>query len=103
MKPALIVVDAQESFRRRPYFRERDVPAFLHNVQSLTDRCEARGIPVVQIFHQEPGEDPDNPFCAASGCAGKVSASCSSPASAPSNAARPRRDMRPTSASAFVT
>ncbi|HEY4449211.1 MAG TPA: isochorismatase family protein [Steroidobacteraceae bacterium] len=67
MKPALIVVDAQESFRRRPYFRERDVPAFLHNVQSLTDRCEARGIPVVQIFHQEPGEDPDNPFCAASG------------------------------------
>jgi len=67
MKPALIVVDAQESFRRRPYFRERDVPAFLHNVQSLTDRCEARGIPVVQIFHQELGEDPDNPFCAASG------------------------------------
>jgi nicotinamidase-related amidase len=67
MKPALIVVDAQESFRRRPYFRERDVPAFLHNVQSLTDRCEARGIPVVQIFHQEPGEDSDNPFCAASG------------------------------------
>ena len=67
MKPALIVVDAQESFRRRPYFRERDVPAFLHNVQSLTDRCEARGIPVVQIFHQEPGEDRDNPFCAASG------------------------------------
>ena len=67
MKPALIVVDAQESFRRRPYFRERDVPAFLHNVQCLSDRCEARGIPVVQIFHHEPGEDPDNPFCAASG------------------------------------
>jgi nicotinamidase-related amidase len=67
MKQALLVVDIQESFRRRPYFREQDLPAFLRNVQSLINRCEVRGIPVVQIFHQEPGNDADNPFCAASG------------------------------------
>jgi len=67
MKQALIVVDVQESFRQRPYFREQDVPAFPRNVQSLINRCEARRIPIVQIFHQEPGEDPANPFCAASG------------------------------------
>jgi nicotinamidase-related amidase len=68
MKQALIVVDVQESFRRRPYFREPDLPAFLRNVQSLIDRCPSRGIPIVQVFHEEPGDDADNPFTAASGC-----------------------------------
>jgi len=68
MKQALIVVDVQESFRRRPYFREEELPAFLHNVQSLIHGCEARAIPVVQVFHQEPGDDADDPFTAASGC-----------------------------------
>ena len=68
MKQALIVVDIQESFRRRPYFREQDVPPFLRNVQSLIDRCQSRGIPIVQVFHEEPGDDADNPFTAASGC-----------------------------------
>jgi nicotinamidase-related amidase len=68
MKQTLIVIDVQESFRRRPYFREQDLPAFLRNVQSLIDRCQSRGIPIVQVFHEEPGDDADNPFTAASGC-----------------------------------
>ena len=68
MKQALIVIDVQESFRRRPYFREQELPAFLRNVQSLIDRCQARAVPIVQVFHQEPGDDADNPFTAASGC-----------------------------------
>ena len=68
MKQALIVVDVQESFRSRPYFQEQDLPAFLRNVQSLIDRCRSRDIPIVQVFHEEPGADPDNPFCSASGC-----------------------------------
>jgi nicotinamidase-related amidase len=68
MKQALIVVDVQESFRRRPYFREQDLPPFLRNVQSMIDRCRARGIPIVQVFHEEPGDDPENPFSALSGC-----------------------------------
>ncbi len=67
MKQALIVVDVQESFRSRPYFRAEELPGFLRNVQSLVNRCEARGIPIVQVFHREPGEDPGNPFSAASG------------------------------------
>ena len=44
MKQALIVIDVQESFRRRPYFRDEELPRFLRNVQSLIDRCAARGI-----------------------------------------------------------
>jgi nicotinamidase-related amidase len=68
MTQALLVIDVQESFRRRPYFRADEVPAFLANVQSLIDRCSERRIPVVQVFHQEPGDDPADPFSAASGC-----------------------------------
>ena len=67
MNQALILVDVQESFRRRAYFHEQDVPAFLRNVQSLIDRCESRGIPIVQVFHQDPGDDASNPFTLASG------------------------------------
>jgi nicotinamidase-related amidase len=67
MSQALIVIDVQESFRRRPYFREQDLPGFLRNVQSLINRCQSRGIPVVQVFHQELTDDAGNPFSAASG------------------------------------
>jgi nicotinamidase-related amidase len=67
MKQALIVIDVQESFRHRPYFRAEELPAFLGNVQSLIDRARERGSAVVQVFHQEPGDDPRNPFTAASG------------------------------------
>jgi nicotinamidase-related amidase len=67
MKQALLVVDVQESFRSRPYFRDAELPAFLHNVQTLIDGCAARGIAIVQVFHREPGEDPANPFTMASG------------------------------------
>ena len=67
MKQALIVIDVQESFRRRPYFRDEELPRFLRNVQSLINRCAGRGIALVQVFHEEPGDDPGNPFTAASG------------------------------------
>ena len=50
---ALVVVDAQESFRHRPYWSDRDVPQFLNRLQSLVDGAIERGIPVVQIFHIE--------------------------------------------------
>jgi len=67
MKQALLVIDVQESFRHRPYFSDAEVPQFLANVQALIDRARARSIPVVQVFHREAGEDPGNPFTAASG------------------------------------
>lgn len=50
---ALIVVDAQESFRHRPYWNDADAPAYLDRQQALIDGAQARGIPVVQIFHVE--------------------------------------------------
>lgn len=62
MKQALIVVDVQESFRRRPYWRADELPAFLKNVQSLIDLSGARGIPIVQVFHENPTSDASDPF-----------------------------------------
>lgn len=66
-KTALMVIDVQESFRARPYWQPEELPAFLANTQALIDGCRERGIPVLQVFHQEPGEDVRNPFHPASG------------------------------------
>ena len=50
---ALIVIDAQESFRYRPYWTDADALKFLERLQVLTDGAVNRGIPVVRIFHVE--------------------------------------------------
>jgi nicotinamidase-related amidase len=50
---ALIVIDAQESFRHRPYWSDADAPAFFDRMQALIDGAKARRIPIVQIFHVE--------------------------------------------------
>jgi nicotinamidase-related amidase len=50
---ALIVIDAQESFRHRPYFRAEGLEAYLERQQALVDGAKRLGIPVVQVFHVE--------------------------------------------------
>src|ERR1700761_7849141 len=67
VKTALLVIDVQGSFRRRPYWRVEELPAFLSNTQALIDRCRARGIPVLQVLHQEPDVDSHDPFHPQSG------------------------------------
>lgn len=67
MKTALLVIDVQQSFQQRPYWREDDVRPFLARVQSLIDRSVKAGIPVVQVFHSEEDEGPTGPFSAHSG------------------------------------
>jgi nicotinamidase-related amidase len=54
MKSALIVIDVQQSFQHRPYWRDDDVATFISRVQQLIDRCQTRGVPVLQVFHEEP-------------------------------------------------
>jgi nicotinamidase-related amidase len=60
---ALLVIDAQESFRQRPYWREDGATAYITRQQALIDGARARGIPVVRILHV----DGDGPFAEASG------------------------------------
>ena len=50
---ALVVIDAQESFRHRPYFRADGLEAYLGRQQALVDGAKRIGIPVVQVFHIE--------------------------------------------------
>ncbi len=50
---ALLVIDAQESFRQRSYFRDDEFQPFLVKQQALIEGAKAAGIPVVQIFHVE--------------------------------------------------
>lgn len=67
MKSCLIVIDAQESFRHRPYFTERDMPAYLAAQNALIAGCAARGIPVLRVLHVDAPPTPDNPFALESG------------------------------------
>ena len=59
----LLVIDAQESFRQRDYWDEDLASAYIERQQALIDGAEARGIPVVQIFHV----DESGPFSESSG------------------------------------
>jgi nicotinamidase-related amidase len=66
MNTALLLIDIQESFRHRPYFRDDAVGPFLARTNALIDGCTSRGVPVVRIFHAD-GDDPADPFSPASG------------------------------------
>ncbi|MDP9087185.1 MAG: isochorismatase family protein [Pseudomonadota bacterium] len=52
-RTALLVIDVQQSFEHRPYWRQLDTPAFFDRLQTLVEGARARHIPVVQIFHVE--------------------------------------------------
>lgn len=67
MKSALIVIDVQESFTRRPYFSAADVPAYLAAQNRLIEGFEAQGLPIVRVFHVSPGGDAGDAFALASG------------------------------------
>ena len=67
MKTCLIVIDAQESFRHRPYYTEHDMPSYLHAQNTLIEGCIAKGIPIVRIFHVDGPASKDNAFAVESG------------------------------------
>lgn len=66
-KSCLIVIDAQESFRHRPYSTERDMPAYVAAQNALIEGCVAQGIPVVRVLHVDGPANADNPFALESG------------------------------------
>src|SRR4051794_12066139 len=74
MKTALLVIDVQQSFQQRPYWREDDVKPFLSHVQKLIDKATASGIPVLQVFHAEEDEGPQGAFSSKSGYVKTLSA-----------------------------
>ena len=55
MTNALIVIDVQESFRRRPTWDVVSNPGIAGDVQRLVDAARAKGDLVVWVLHSEPG------------------------------------------------
>lgn len=54
---ALLVIDAQESFRQRNYWDQEAALNFFSRQQALVDGARARGIPIVQILHVSDSGD----------------------------------------------
>ena len=67
MKSCLVVIDAQESFRHRPYFTERDMPAWLAAQNALIEACTRNRVPIIRIFHVDGPKTAENPFALESG------------------------------------
>ena len=65
MTTALLVIDVQQSFLHRPYWRDEEEAPFRARLLELIAGCRARGIPVVHVLHEEPGSG--GPFDPASG------------------------------------
>ena len=67
MKTCLIVIDAQESFRQRTYFTERDLPAYLEAQNALIEGAQKARMPIVRVFHVDGPAEASNPFAVESG------------------------------------
>jgi nicotinamidase-related amidase len=67
MKTCLIVIDAQESFRHRPYFSENDMPAYLAAQNALVEGCLHKNISIVRVFHVDGPDVASNAFAIKSG------------------------------------
>lgn len=65
MKTALLVIDVQESFLHRPFWRDEAEGPFRARLLELVEGCRARGVPVVHVLHEAPGSG--GPFDPASG------------------------------------
>src|SRR4051812_40063757 len=55
MDRALIVIDVQESFRRRPLWQAVSNPGIVDQVNRLVDAARSRGDLVVWVLHTGPG------------------------------------------------
>jgi nicotinamidase-related amidase len=67
MNTALLVIDVQQSFTRRPYFTPTEVADFLAAQNALIAGAQAAGMPIVRVLHINPQGDASDPFALASG------------------------------------
>lgn len=67
MHTALILIDVQESFRRRPYWVEKEAQPFLTACNVLVAACISQNIPIVRVLHSDGPAEASNPFAVESG------------------------------------
>jgi nicotinamidase-related amidase len=61
---ALLVIDAQDSFKATPRWERRNNPAFERNVGALIDAYRAAHLPVIFFLHTDadPHFETDSPY-----------------------------------------
>ncbi len=62
-RSALLIIDVQQSFLHRPFWRQQDLPAFQQAISKLITGCQERGVALVDVFHVSA----EGPFSLASG------------------------------------
>jgi nicotinamidase-related amidase len=67
MKSCLVLIDAQESFRHRPYYNDREMPAYLQAQNALIEAAQRYNVPVVRVFHVDGPKTASNSFALESG------------------------------------
>lgn len=67
MSSCLLVIDAQESFRHRPFFTSARLGPYLQAQNALIRGCAEADVPIVRVFHSDGPEQADNPFAQVSG------------------------------------
>lgn len=67
MTTALLVIDVQHSFTRRPYFEADGLHAYLAAQNRLIEGFQAAGLPIVRVFHVQPDPSGADPFSPESG------------------------------------
>lgn len=67
MKTALLLIDIQESFRQRPYWNDKDLPAFLEHTNALIAGAQRLGLPIIRFLHSAGPPTAANPFAPESG------------------------------------
>jgi len=67
MTTCLIVIDAQESFRQRPYWDESLAAPYFAAQNALIEGAAAAGLPIVRVFHVDGPKVAGNPFAVESG------------------------------------
>jgi nicotinamidase-related amidase len=67
MHSALLVIDVQESFTRRPYFSPENLPTYLAAQNALIAGAQALKMPIVRVFHRHSVDDAADCFAPASG------------------------------------
>lgn len=67
MSRCLLVIDAQESFRQRPYWDEALAVPYLAAQNALIAYAQAQAILIVRVFHCAGPHEQGNPFALESG------------------------------------
>ncbi len=67
MNSCLFVIDAQQSFKHRPYFSDQGMVAYLAAQNAIIAKFEQTNRPIVRVLHSDGPDEVSNPWSLSSG------------------------------------